>query len=501
MRTSTITGLVLLLLGQPQFAGAGEGKPVKEVWDAIYLEGGKAGFFRTSVVQTTVNGLPSFRTTQELDMTVKRYNALSRMRMETGTEETADGRVTGVSMRQYLDQGKQLILTGRVEGTQLLLSVSGGRQDKGVRWHPETIGFYKQLRLFAERRVKPGDRFHYVSYEPTINAPVTIRVTVKDLEEVELLRGKQRLLRVEAVPDKVEVPGQAVQLPAMTLWLDGNLEPARSQTELPWVGKLVYYRTTREVALAKNGAAPKIDIGAAADIPLRKPIPNAHQVKAVTYGITLKGDDDPRSALAQDQRQELLALQGNRLQLRVRAVRNPGPAAAREAGAEYLASNYFLTSDDAQVKLHAARAVGAETDPWRKAQAVERWVFQNMRKSSMVEFTTAGQVARNLIGDCRQHAILTAALCRAAGIPSRTAVGLVYVAKPTGPVLGFHMWTEVFVHGQWLGLDATFGGGSVGAGHVKIADHSWHNTESLTPMLAVLRVLGKMEIEILAVEP
>ncbi len=152
------------------------------------------------------------------------------------------------------------------------------------------------------------------------------------------------------------------------------------------------------------------------------------------------------------------------------------------------------------MKQLALRAAGREGDPWKKACAIERWVFENMRKSGSVEFTTASQLARNPAGDCRQHAVLTAAMCRAVGIPSRTALGLIYVQKDRGPVMGFHMWTEVFIGGQWLGLDATLGRGAVGPAHIKIADHSWHNTESLTPMLPVLRVLGKMSVEVLRVE-
>lgn len=501
MRVPFRFSLCLTLIFVSELAADTHGQTVKELWDAVYLEGGKAGTFQTRITLIERGGQKIYRTTQELDMTVKRYNALARLRMESGTEETADGKVVGVFMRQHLDQGKELVLSGVVEGGLLRVKVNGGRQDNPVRLDSTVIGLYRQQRLFAERKVKPGDRFDYLSFEPTISAPIRIRVTVKDEEEVELLKGKQRLLRVEAVPDKVDLPGQALQLPAMTLWLDSNLEPLKSQTELPWVGKLSYYRTTREVALAKSGAAPKIDVGTAADIPLNRAIANPHQAKGIVYAVTIKGDDDPTSALIQDNRQEIRKQKGNRFELHVRAVRGPGDGVpARDPGTEFMRSNYFLNSDDEGVKQLAQRATGREVNPWKKACAIERWVYENMRKSSSVEFTTASQLARNLAGDCRQHAVLTAAMCRAVAIPSRTALGLVYVSKDRGPVMGFHMWTEVFVSGQWLGLDATLGRGTVGPAHIKIADHSWHNTESLTPMLPVLRVLGKMAIEVVRVD-
>jgi hypothetical protein len=61
------------------------------------------------------------------------------------------------------------------------------------------------------------------------------------------------------------------------------------------------------------------------------------------------------------------------------------------------------------------------------------------------------------------------------------------------------MWAEVYVRGAWLGLDATLGEGGVGASHIKVTDHSWHNVQSVTPLLPLQRVLGKMKIEVVSV--
>jgi hypothetical protein len=55
------------------------------------------------------------------------------------------------------------------------------------------------------------------------------------------------------------------------------------------------------------------------------------------------------------------------------------------------------------------------------------------------------------------------------------------------------------VHGQWLPIDATLGRNYVGATHLKIADHSWHDTQALTPLLPVVRVVGKVSIQVVSV--
>ena len=59
-------------------------------------------------------------------------------------------------------------------------------------------------------------------------------------------------------------------------------------------------------------------------------------------------------------------------------------------------------------------------------------------------------------GDCTEHAVLLAALGRAMGIPTRIATGLVFLEnfenRPN--VMGFHMWTEFHLRGQWISFDA-----------------------------------------------
>ena len=152
------------------------------------------------------------------------------------------------------------------------------------------------------------------------------------------------------------------------------------------------------------------------------------------------------------------------------------------------------------MKQHVRAAVGAEKDPWKKALRVEKWVHDNMKGTNNEALATADHVALTLEGDCTEFAMLMAAMCRAEGVPSRTAVGLIYGEVKERPVFAFHMWTEVFVRGRWVPLDATLGQGKVGATHLKISDQSWHETRTMTPLFPVVRVLGRVSIEVVNVE-
>ena len=485
----------------PAVAAEPEGKIVHETWEAAFLNGGQAGFVHTTVRALDRNGQKIFRATSELDLTVKRFNDPARIRMESGTEETEEGTVTAVSMKQLIGKGQELALTGVVEDGQLHVKVQGGApMDKKVRWSPQVVGLFREQTIFQDKKVKPGDHFRYLHYEPLVNAVLSIQVEIKDFEDVNIMGGpKQRLLRAVATPD----PIMNVQLPGTTLWLDKDLHMIRSQTEMEGMGQLELVRTTKAMAL-KKGNAPKnaVDIGMRQLIALNRKI-SANANEAV-YRITLPEDKDPAKSFARDDRQQVENVDGKSFELRVKGIREPDVTSREEkVGEEFLKSNYFINCEDAKVKELARQAIGREKDPWRKAQRIESWVRKHMHFTYDEALATADHVAQTLEGDCTEAAMLAAAMCRAVGVPSRTAIGLIY-AEPREnggqPILAFHMWTEVNVNGQWLAIDATRGEGSVGADHLKITDHSWQGVQSVLPLLPVTRViLGKPKVEVLSV--
>jgi hypothetical protein len=473
-------------------------------WDAAYLDGTKSGYVHTQVVRSEKEGVPEFRTTVELSLTVRRFNDIARLRMITASTEAADGRVTGVQMRQFLGSKQQLVITGDVENNRLHVRVDGPQPyEKDIPWNPAVVGLYRQERLFQEHKVQPGDAFDYLTYEPVVVMVVRQHATVKGYEKVPGSNASERLLRAEVNADKI---GGAT-LPTLVLWLDDERLPVVSEIEMPGLGKLRLYRTSKEEALRPPGAtAPVKDIGFGQLIPISRRVRKPYDTSSALYRIVLKGDTDAGSAFKQDARQHVQSSQGDTVLLRVEAIRTPHVVdGAPKASSEFLESCYFINSDDALVRRHAAQAVGTEKDPWIKALRIERWVHEHMNSDPNSQkfsenFGTADHVARTLEGDCTEHALLAAAMCRAAGVPSRTAVGLIYVTGGHEPAFGFHMWTEVYVRGQWLPIDATLGRGYVGATHIKVLDHSWHDVHSMTPLLPLLRIVGKAKIEVMSVQ-
>ncbi len=500
MHRSALTCLVLLFLfSVSRSQDQAQGKVLKEVWEAAYLEGVQAGFVHSIYREVQAGDRKLVEATVEMDLSLTRFNQTIRLNFIIGNHETEVGKVLAVVMRQNLAQNQRLLVKGKVEGKELKVHIDAGDQptrEKVVPWHDSVVGLFGQERQFQNRKLTPNSSFEYIRYEPTLVSVIRATVSIKDQEETALPDGrKEKLRRTETRIEKV----MDTEFPATITWIDEQGERIKTETELPGLGKLTTLRTTQALAMIRDARAT-VDIGVNQLVRLRTPIARPNETREVVYRLRLKGVTNPQTAIAQDDRQEIRKLEGEQMELVVRGLREPATEkAAGEPPADYLKSNHFIKSDDPLVRRLAEQAVEGQTEAWAKALRIERWVHDHIKNKTFTEaFATADEVAKRLEGDCTEHAVLAAALCRAAGVPSRTAVGLIYV--PRERAMGFHMWIEVWINGKWYALDPTLGQGGVGASHLKITDHHWNDVQSMTPLLPVTRVLGRIQIEVLSVK-
>jgi transglutaminase-like putative cysteine protease len=164
-----------------------------------------------------------------------------------------------------------------------------------------------------------------------------------------------------------------------------------------------------------------------------------------------------------------------------------------------LRHNNLIQSDDAKVVALAKEAAGEQHDPWQTALRLERYVNRLITKKDFSQaFATAAEVAEHPEGDCTEHAVLLAALCRAEKIPARVAIGLVYMAGQHS--LAYHMWTEVYLDKRWIPIDATLARGGIGAAHLKLAHTNLQGASAYSAFLPVIKVAGRLKIAVDEVE-
>ena len=158
-----------------------------------------------------------------------------------------------------------------------------------------------------------------------------------------------------------------------------------------------------------------------------------------------------------------------------------------------------MIQSDAKIISELAGRIPDVGEPWELALLIEKFVHDFVtEKNFSTAFATAADVARERAGDCTEHAVLVAALCRARQMPARVVVGLVYVPNLQG--FAFHMWNEVWIHDHWVPMDATTAAGGVGAARIVVSRTALAAEESFASFLPVVQLIGQLELKILDVE-
>ncbi|REK13078.1 MAG: hypothetical protein DWQ37_10675 [Planctomycetota bacterium] len=487
-----LTALLLVGCGSKNQETASPPAVDEEFWEAYYLQGAKIGYGRTTLKsRQRDDGSVVFDVDSLNHLTVKRFGTTTENDIEMQTVETPEGRL--LSFRTEVAMGPSpTISTGKVEGGEIVITTeTGGRSDTArLPWSRDVRGFRGIEQTLAEEPLEPGEKRTIKMLMPLVNQIAEVDLTARDVEKTSVLGVDAELLRVDSV---ARLPGgQSIET---ILWIDEDGEVIKNR-----VAALDQesYRTTRELALAPGGNQQQFDLGLDLIVPVDPPLENPHASQKVRYRVELK-DSDPSEALASGSTQKVDATGPHAAEVTVFAARGgklaqPGEPAAKP-GDEFTAPNGVLQADDARIREMAREARGEAIDPTEVALALERYVNKVVSEKNFSHgFATAADVAETRSGDCTEHAVLLAALLRACGIPSRVAIGLVYVERAGG--FGYHMWTEAYLGGHWVPLDGIRGQGGTSAAYLKLTDSSLAGTSAYSSFLAVARVLGQLKVEV-----
>jgi len=101
---------------------------------------------------------------------------------------------------------------------------------------------------------------------------------------------------------------------------------------------------------------------------------------------------------------------------------------------------------------------------------------------------SALEVLQTKAGDCNEHSVLTVALLRAAGVPARTVVGVLYFEGR----FYYHAWVEAY-WGRWMAIDSLMYQIPADATHIRLV------AGGLESQVELVKVIGRLQVEILEV--
>jgi transglutaminase/protease-like cytokinesis protein 3 len=154
--------------------------------------------------------------------------------------------------------------------------------------------------------------------------------------------------------------------------------------------------------------------------------------------------------------------------------------------ASYLQPTPFLQSDHPNIQALAAQILNGERDGYRAAIKIKDWVYKEIAKQPTVSIPNALEVLQTRTGDCNEHTVLFNTLARAAGIPAKTVVGVVYLRG----AFYYHAWSEIWL-GDWVSLDSVLNQFPADVTHVKFLEGE------IDRQIEILQLIGNLKIEVL----
>jgi len=447
-------------------------------WHGVYYRGDKIGF----TVNQTLPKDDGFEVQEDGRLQMALLGATTPATIRTRAVVDRDFALKSFDFS--LDPGTGAVgVRGTVNGATLALTIhtpTGERTETRTLPEPPALSLNMSRRLVTAG-LKAGAHYTWTVFDPATlrNVPVSVDV------------GKREIVFTDTTKP---IPAFKVQMEfgglKTTSWMTDTGDTIREESPLGLVTVLETPQMAQ--AMAVPGRVRSDLLRAAAIVPTaaRRQNTRIDEPRDVRrLQLRLDGVDLNTSEM-QGAGQ---TIEGNVITLVDPQSLTPGPA-DRDA-VRYLGPEPLIESDAPEIREEALKAIGNATGARDKAERITRHVNAILDKKPTVSLPSAREVLRTKIGDCNEHTALFVAMARSVGIPSRIAVGLVFIHG----AFYYHAWPEVYIddgkgRGLWLPVDPTLNEFPADATHVRIT------RGGLEKQVEILPLIGKLKIVMLDLE-
>jgi hypothetical protein len=384
---------------------------------AILLGGKKIGHAEHN--RTIENGIVTTR--EFLSMTLGRGGQAMIIQTTETHIETLDGKPLGFEMLMNMS-GNEQKRTGKIVDGKVSVVVEGlgDRQEMSADW-PAGALLNQGLRLLQEQKgLAEGLTYEASIFRPDMMTAVIAQVAVGKSASVDLFG---RVVNLTEVKVTMQIPGQPI---TVTSYINPELKALK--TLVPMMNM-----TLEMVECDKAFALRDDDI---VDFLDRLSIKSPSELTDIAAKASIRYELSPicegELSIPNTSNQSVKKENGRLIvtvEPFVPKADTPLPYAGDKPEAlAALKPSEYLQSEDEKIKELAGTVVGSTSETLKAARQIESFVNGYITtKDLSVGYASAAEVARSRQGDCSEHAVLTAAMCRAVGIPARVVCGVVYV--------------------------------------------------------------------------
>jgi len=447
------------------------GTTARDTWMNISQQGQKIGYAH----RTFVRHEEGYRLREEVFMRVQTMGVVQGIALHT--EGVLDGRMNLTSFSFQLRSNLFAFQAeGRVTGKRLVVVTrTGGDEQRHELSLKEPVHLAQGLLSGdAAAKLAPGQEIAVAVFDPMTMGSRPVKILFSG-EETRTVMGRPMVLRKYAV-DFMGARQYA--------WLDREGEVVREEGML----KMALEKTSRDEALAGLGSAAAADLTDLASIDAGAVIGDPAGLRMLA--VEVKGITD-RSLMLSGGRQHYGP--GGLLTVR-REMPRPVDDGERESPESHLGDTPFIQTHHPEIRARARAIVadggGRDED---KARRILDWVYRNIAKRPVISVSNAVETLRNRAGDCTEHAVLTAALARAAGIPAQLETGVVYQKGR----FYYHAWNVFWLAdwGGWVTADAVMNQLPADVTHLRLVRGEAER------QLDLMGVVGRMKLKLKEMSP
>lgn len=455
----------------------------QERWYVVRFQGQHAGWMREQVIETPE------RVTSKTQMHMEVRRGVVRLAMDMAGEfvESPDGKpISASSTQKVATQEVSKQATFGPEGVELVTR-------QADREHRQQLPHSKQAWLppvassrYVEEQLQKGERlikFHTMDATESLEP---YEVTIKVLGPTEIEVFGRTSPAIEAEVTMSHMPGAV-----MKQYLDEKGNNLKMTMDFGGV-QMEMLAADKDLAMAQlNPPELMASTLVKPSFTLLKP----REVKKTVYRLRVPQGKMPD--LENSVVQVFRRVDGQTIEVDIdlsRSVPVEGSQAPRVVNNIMIAGN-----DGAVVELMRKATEGVGEAKAERAEAMRRFVHGYMTQAGLnVGMASASEVARTRNGDCTEFGVLLAAMCQADGIPARVASGLIYVPQFLGQhhIFGYHMWTQAWIEGRWVDLDATLPDTAYDAAHILLSTSRMESHERDNSMVTMAPLLGRLRIDL-----
>ncbi len=477
-------------------------------WYAVMLNGHKCGQMRVRMERIAREPQDVIQTQTRMRMTIRRDAVEVPIGVAQKTIESLDGRPLSFSRTMYLGQ-QPVVTEGTIQDGQVTIRSKQMDQEMPPKTYKLPEGALLDWGVFREQfkhGLAPGTKYDLPLYEPSVSPDRLCETTVEIIgpELIDLFGRLVPAIKTQQVMRIPSMLGQEVEQKT-TAWVTAAGQALKLQMSVMDI-PIEVLACSEAVAMADDDPA-ELTINMLVE--LNRAVP-AERASQVTYRMTLKKASSidklpeiPETAIQKverrnDREQIITVTRTSALPESDARVKM-----TEEERAQYTAATAMLNHEDPKIREMADHAAGKETDPRKLASLFCDYVHHQVHaKNLSVGFATASEVARTREGDCTEHGVLLAALGRTRGIPTRMVTGLVYAPFFGGKfnVLVGHLWTQFWLDGRWVDLDAALGQTDVDPTHIAMAFAGGTDAGLADLVTSTWLSLGQFVIDVVKVE-